>query len=77
MGFRAQSGMLHLAQLLQDLIWLQKRLGQPLWLLSFDLEKCFPSLPWWGLFGVLTRVGVADCTVRCLRSFVIGFGMVK
>ena len=38
--------------------------GQLLWFLSLDLKKCFPSLPWWGLFGVLTRLGVADCTAR-------------
>ena len=44
MDFRAQSGTLHLAQLLQDLIWQEHR-GTPLWLLSFDLEKCVPSLP--------------------------------
>ena len=52
MGFRALSGTLHLAQLLQVLIWLQKHRGQPLWLLSFDLEKCFPLLPWWDFLVV-------------------------
>ena len=69
MGFRAQSGTLHLAQLLQDVIFLQQRRGQELWLVSFDLEKCFPSLPWWGLFGVLARVGVDARIVTCLRNF--------
>ena len=69
MGFRAQSGTLHLAQLLSDLIALQNRRQQPLWLVSFDVEKCFPSLPWWGLFGVLAEAGVDSRTVQCLRSF--------
>ena len=69
MGFRAQSGTLHLAQLLQDLILLQQRRVQELWLVSFELEKWFPSLPWWGLFGVLARVGVDAQIVQCLRSF--------
>jgi len=45
MGFRAQAGPLHLAQLLSDLMVLQQRRGQALWLASFDVEKCFPSLP--------------------------------
>ena len=57
MGFRAQMGTLHVAQLLSDLIILQRRRCQTLWLVSFDVEKCFPSLPWWGIFGVLEHVG--------------------
>ena len=68
MGFRAQSSTLHMARLLQGLIWLQTHRGQRLWLLPFDLEKCFPLLPWWCLFEVLTCVSVTECTVRCLRS---------
>ena len=69
LGFRAQAGTLHVAQLLSDLIELQRRRRQPLWLISFDVEKCFPSLPWWGLFGVLTQSGVSPRVVRCFRSF--------
>jgi len=69
MGFRAQTGPLHLAQLLTDLMVLQQRRGQQLWLASFDVEKCFPSLPWWAVFGVLARVGVDSATVACFRSF--------
>ena len=68
MGFRAQSGTLHLAQLLSDLIELQRRRKQQLWLVSFDVEKCFPSLPWWAIFGVLTRAGVPQRIVRCFRQ---------
>ena len=48
---------------------LQQRRGQQLWLASFDVEKCFPSLPWWAVFGVLARVGVGSATVDCFRSF--------
>ena len=68
-GFRAQSGTLHLAQLLSDLIALQARRKAPLWLISFDIEKCFPSLPWWGLFGVLRSIGVDERIVHCLHNF--------
>ncbi len=41
MGFRTQTGMLHVSQLLGDLIALQKWCGKELWLSSFDVEKCF------------------------------------
>ena len=51
MGFRAQSGTLHFAQLLQDLILLQQRRGQELWLVHFDLKNVFRRCR--GLFGVL------------------------
>ena len=40
MGFRAQSSTLYLAQLLTDLIELQSHRHKPLWLVSFDVEKC-------------------------------------
>ena len=40
MGFRAQAGPLHLAQLLSNLMVLQQRRGHALWLASFDVEKC-------------------------------------
>ena len=44
--FRSQSGTPHLARLLQDLITLQCGRGQSLWLVLFDVEKCFLSLSW-------------------------------
>ena len=56
-------------QLLSDLIELQRRRKQPLWLLSFDVEKCFPTLPWWATFGVLGRAGASYRVVNCFRSF--------
>ena len=68
MGFRAQTGTLHLSQLLSDVIELQRRQKRPLWLVSFDVEKCFPSLPWWAIFGVLERAGVPCHVVRCFRD---------
>jgi len=45
MGFRSQTSTLHLAQLLSDIIQLQKDRHGELWLVSFDVEKCFPTLP--------------------------------
>ena len=51
MGFRAGAGVLHLAQLLSDLMILQKRRGRQLWLASFDVQKCYDSLPWWAISG--------------------------
>jgi hypothetical protein len=69
MGFRAQSGTLHVAQLLSDLIVLQRRRGAQLWLASFDVEKCFDSLPWWAVFGVLRAAGVRAEVVECFAAF--------
>ena len=69
MGFRAQASTLHLAQLLTDAIELQRRRGQPLWLVKFDVAKCFPSLPWWAIFGVMETTGISPVVVRCLRHF--------
>eukprot|EP00906_Rhabdomonas_costata_P004015 RCo006024 len=69
MGFRSQLGTLHLAQLLSDVIELQRRRGQPLWLISFDVEKCFPTLPWWAIFGIMERAGISTSLIRCFRSF--------
>ena len=62
MGFRAQTGTLHLSQILSDIIKLQRRQKRSLWLVSFDVEK---SLPWWAIFGVLERAGVPPHIVRC------------
>ena len=69
MGFRAQSSTTHLAQLLTDVMVMQKRKQQPLWLASFDVDKCFPSLPWWAVFGVLAEAGVPPSIVACFCSF--------
>ena len=69
MGFRAGSSTLHLAQLLADLIVLQRRRRAQLWLVSFDIVKCFDSLPWWAIFGTLRRAGVSPAIVECFASF--------
>ena len=69
MGFRVHASALHVAQLLNDLILLQQRRGEGLWLVSFDVEKCFPSIPWWAVFGTLEHVGVDPRIVQCYRAF--------
>ena len=69
MGFRSGTGTLHLAQILSDLIAVRKRQRRPLWLASFDIEKCFDSLPWWALFGVLRHAGVQSSVVGAFEAF--------
>jgi len=77
LGFRAQAGTGHVAQLLSDVIVLQQRRNQGLFLVSFDVEKCFATLPWWAVFGSLERAGA----VRCFRAYymdcVSGSGWVR
>jgi hypothetical protein len=50
-GFRSQSGCLHAAQVLADLIEVRRSEKLELWLASFDVAKCFDSLPWWESSG--------------------------
>ena len=69
MGFRAGSGTLQVAQILSDLIALRRRQGRHLWLASFDIEKCFDSLPWWGLFRVLQHAGVDIKVVKAFSAY--------
>ena len=69
MGFRAQTSTIHLAQLLTDAIELQRRRGRPLWLVKFDVAKCFPSLPWWALFGEMEETGISPTVIQCFRDF--------
>ena len=45
MGFRAQAGALCVAQLLADVIALRRRTAKELWLVSFDIEKAYDSIP--------------------------------
>ena len=72
MGFRAQSGAVYLVQLLSDLIALQRRRHAPLWLASFDIEKCYDMLPWWALFRTLLQAGVSPQLVAVFQSFYVG-----
>ena len=69
MGFRAQSGTLHVAQLLSDLIVLCRSRRSELWLVSFDIEKCYDSVPWWALFGMMRRTGIAEAVVGCFEAY--------
>ena len=69
LGFRAQAGTLHVAQLLSDVIALRRRQQSELWLVSFDIEKCYDSIPWWALFGVMRRTGLAERVVRSFEAF--------
>ena len=73
LGVRVQAGTCHVAQLLSDLIGLQQRRKRPLWLVTFDLEKCFAALTWWAVFGAMERAGVPAHIVRCFRAFYAGF----
>ena len=72
LGFRAQAGTLHVAQLLSDIIALQRRRKAELWLMSFDIEKCYDSIPWWALFGVMRKTGMAEQVVRTFESYYHG-----
>ena len=69
MGFRAGAGTLHVAQMLADLIRLQRQRRKELWLASFDVEKCYDSVPWWAMFGVMRAAGVPDRVVCCFEAF--------
>ena len=69
MGFRAQTGALHLAQLLTDLIVLRRRDRRPLFLASFDLEKCYDTIPWWAIFNILLVSGAPSARVTALQHF--------
>jgi hypothetical protein len=72
MGFRAGAGTLHVTQLLQDLMLLQRRRREQLWLASFDVLKCYDTLPWWAVFGVMRRAGVGSHVVQCFEAFYQG-----
>ena len=69
MGFRPQRGTLHVVQLLSDIIALQASRRRPLWLASFDIEKCFDMLPWWALFRILPLIGIRPTIVQAFTSF--------
>lgn len=68
-GFRSGRGTLHAAQLVADIIALSRVRGSELWLVSFDLAKCFDSLPWWAVFRLLRAAGAGEQTVQCFRAF--------
>ena len=68
-GFRSGRGTLHAAQVVADLLAEQRARRHELWLASFDLKKCFDSLPWWAVFRLLRAVGVEEKVVACFRAF--------
>ena len=68
-GFRSQAGPIHAAQLLTDLAQLRRAERAELWLASFDVAKCYDSLPWWAVFRTLLAVGVRRPVVECFRAF--------
>jgi hypothetical protein len=69
LGFRAQADTLHVAQLLSDIIELRRRQRAELWFMSFDIWKCYDSIPWWALFGVMRRTGMQERVVRAFQRF--------
>ena len=69
MGFRAQAGTLHVAQLLTDLIAIQRLRGEELWLVSVDLWKCYDMIRWWAILGVMRYAGAPDQLVRVFGDF--------
>ena len=68
-GFRSGRGTLHAAQVVADLLSRQRSRRAELWLISFDLAKCFDSLPWWAVFRLLSAIGVEEKVVECFRMF--------
>ena len=72
MGFRANCGTRHIAQLLSDIVTMGKREGREVWLVKFDVKKCYDSIPWWALFGVMKKSGVSPRVVSCFRRFYEG-----
>jgi hypothetical protein len=78
----AGAGTLHVAQLLLDLIHLHKQRWQALWLASFDVERCYHSITWWAIFGLLNWVGVPEgvdamvCKFLSVPSHRFRFGQV-
>jgi hypothetical protein len=68
-GFRADHSGIHLAQLLQDFIVDASYKGKELWLVSFDIRKCYDSIPWWVLFGAMEEAGMPPECVGTFQSF--------
>ena len=72
MGFRAGSGTRHVGQFLTDVVAMRQMQGREVWLVKFDVKKCYDSIPWWALFGVMERSGVSRRVVRAFRRFYEG-----
>ena len=40
--------------------------------MSFDIEQCYDSIPWWAVFGVMRHAGVPDAVVAIFEAFYRG-----
>ena len=56
-------------QLLDDLIGWRSKHKMELWLASFDVEKCYDTLPCWALFGMMRQCGMPLQVVQCFEDF--------
>ena len=72
MGFRTASGTRHLAQFLSDVVASRTLDGKEVWFAKFDIHKCYDSIPWWALWGVMSEAGMPRKTVRAFRRFYEG-----
>ena len=70
-GFLSQRDTLHAAQEMADLIKHSVQGGSELWLASFDVLKCFDSLPCWAVFSSLRHVGAPTATLHCFETFYV------
>ena len=68
MGFRSQAGALFVAQLLSDLMAHRKQINEELWLVSFDIEEAYNSVPWCALFGSCGMLAFRSHWWQCLRT---------
>ena len=58
-----------MAQLLSDVIAICKRTKKELWLVSFDIEKAYDTIPWWALFKLMRQAGIASTVVNVFEYF--------
>ena len=68
-GFREGHSGSHLSQMVQDLIYAAEDERSELRLCSFDTKKCYDSIPWWMLFGVMGAAGFPESVVGPFRAF--------
>ena len=66
MGFRSGHGTTHLSQFIQDAMRYQNRQRKHLWLVSFDIAKCYDTIPWWAIFETMRKAGIPE---RIVGSF--------
>jgi ribonuclease HI len=69
MGFRWESGTRNVAQLVTDVAEWQRMRGKPVWMVSFDVAKCYDTIPWWAVFGVMEAAGMSQRVVATFRDF--------